>query len=119
MSAPPSEGDQEEKEGLSKLEAEELALSERLNYFGLTQSSASSSQIQGYINEINGFLARLLALRAIATNLLSKGRPAYSQKLEGLIQRVQYNLVTYQFAYNSRAAFERFQQNSSRPAGQF
>jgi hypothetical protein len=118
---PPSSSpdDQEEQSGLANLNSEELQLNERLNYLALTMSAASSSQIQGYINELYGFLAKFLAWRSTATYLLSKGRPAYSSKLEGLIQRVQYNLDTYRFTYNSRLAFEQFQQSSGRQPGQF
>jgi hypothetical protein len=118
MNSSSSADDQEENSGLADLNSQELQLNERLNYFYLTSGTVSSQQIQGYINELYSFLAKFMAWRSTATRLLSKGRPAYSQKLEGLIQRVQYNLDTYRFTYNSRAAFERFQQSSGRQSGQ-
>jgi hypothetical protein len=117
MNPASSPDDQEEQSGLANLKSEELQLNERLNYFSLTMSTSSSSQIQGYINELYGFLAKFLAWRATATYLLGKGRAAYSHKLEELIQRVQYNLDTYRFTYSSRTAFEQFQQNSGRQPG--
>ena len=116
FSFPPSEGNAEEQSWLAKLNAEEIDLNARLKYFGLSSSNASSQQIKGYIDELNSFLGRFRAWRPSAAKLKLEGHGAFSQKLEGLIERIQYNLQTYNFTYSSRSAFERFQhQQASAP----
>ena len=102
---------QDETPSLRALDAEEQALSARLNFFSLSVERASADQIQAYVNELNEFLGRFLAYRPAANSLLAQGHPAVSQRLEGLIQRAQYNLETYQFAERSRRAFEAFQRS--------
>jgi hypothetical protein len=116
FSFPSSGGNEEEQSWLAKLNAEEMDLNARLNYFSLSSSNASSQQIKGYIDELNSFLGKFLAWRPPAAKLELEGYGAFSQKLEGLIERTQYNLQTYNFTYNSRSAFERFQhQQTSAP----
>jgi hypothetical protein len=102
----PNDPSQNEPSSLATLNAEEQALQARLVFFSTSSGGASSEQIHGYIEELNTFLGRFLAYRATANDLLSSGRPAYSQKLDWLIQSVQYNISTYKFTYRSRLAFE-------------
>jgi hypothetical protein len=81
-----------------------------------SSSNASSQQIKGYIDELNSFLGRFLAWRPSAARLKLEGHEAFSQKLEGLIERIQYNLQTYNHTYSSRSAFERFQHQQTSAA---
>ncbi len=94
-----------EQGALASLNAEEVGLQATLNTNALT-SWESSSQIQGAINQLNGYLGKFWAYRATANDLLARGRPAYSQKLETLIGRVQFNLQTLQLSYQSKRAYE-------------
>jgi hypothetical protein len=116
FSFPSSGGNTEEQSLLAKLDAEEVDLNARLNFFGLSSSNASSQQIKGYIDELNSFLGRFLAWRPSAARLKLEGHEAFSQKLEGLIERIQYNLQTYNHTYSSRSAFERFQHQQTSAA---
>jgi hypothetical protein len=107
----------DEQTWLAKLDAESITLNERLNFFSLSLSNVPAAQVQGYINELNMYLGKFTAWRPIAGRLQSEGHPVFSQRLEALIQRIEYNLQTYQFSYNSKSAGERFWQQQGQPAG--
>jgi hypothetical protein len=56
---------------------------------------------------------------AEAQKLERQGRPTFAQRLNQLVQRAEYNLQTYQYTYNSKSAFERFQQQQGVVPGGF
>lgn len=114
MSEVPLQG-QDEQSLLAQLDAASAALSERLNFFG--SANATAAQVQGFIYELNNFLSRFTRWRPVAARLQMEGRPVFSQRLEAVIQRVEYNLQTYHFSYSSKLAFERYQQQQGYPAG--
>jgi hypothetical protein len=97
--------DSYEQASLATLNGEEQALNAKVFTIGTTPSP-SSAQIQGFINDLNAILGRLFAYGSTSADLASKGRPAYGQRLQALIDRVKYNVQTQQFAYRSRIAFE-------------
>lgn len=103
----PNEIAQREQRLLDKLDDDERAMQARLLYFSVTAGGVSSSDIAGYVRELQAFWAQFVAQRSLASQLFCQGRPACSQKLEELISRVQYNIDTYQYTYNSRAAYEK------------
>lgn len=105
---------QDEQSLLAQLDADAAALSERLNFFA--SSNPSAAQVQGYINELNAFHQKLTGSRPVAVRLQMQGRPVFSQRLEAVIQRVEYNLQTYHFMFNSKRAWEISQQQQN-PAG--
>jgi hypothetical protein len=106
---------QDEQSLLDRLDADSAALDERLNFFAST--SPSAVQVQSYISELNTFLSKFSSWQPAAARLQMQGRPVFSQRLAAVIQRVEYNLQTYQFMYNSKSAWERFQQQQGYPAG--
>jgi hypothetical protein len=97
--------DQYEQGSMAALAAEAQNLEALLSVIGTT-GTPSSSQIQGFLNERNAILGRLFAARSTANELAAKARNDYGQRLEALIERVQYNVQTQQFALRSRLAFE-------------
>jgi hypothetical protein len=105
---PPGRSD--EQTWLSRIEAEGIELEGRLNYFSAVARTATSVEIRGFINELYAFRGRFMAWRRPVDELRSAGHSAASLQLDGVMNRVEYNLQTYQFTYNSRVAFERFQQ---------
>ncbi|MGP7997324.1 MAG: hypothetical protein ACLPKI_08390 [Streptosporangiaceae bacterium] len=119
FSFPSWEENAEEQSLRARLNAEEVELNARLNYFSLSSSNASAQQIKGYIDELNSFLGRFSAWRPMAAKLKLNGHDSVAQKLEGLIERVQYNLQTYSYTYSSRSAFERFQYQQSPVPGPY
>ena len=85
--------DQYEQASMAALAAEEQNFQARLFVIGTT-STPSSSQIQGFLNELNAILGRLFAARSTANDLAAKGRNAYTQRLEALIKGVQDSVQT-------------------------
>jgi hypothetical protein len=97
--------DSYEQASLATLLGEEQGVNAKVFAIGTTPSP-SSAQIQGFLNDLNAILGRLFAYGPAAADLASKGRPAYGQRLQALIDRVQSHVRIQQTAYRSRVAFE-------------
>ncbi len=111
-----ADGSEEEQSWLQRLDAEAIQLNTRLNYFSLADNT-SAEQVQGFINELDTFLAEFWAWGVEADKLQQQGRPTFAQRLSELIQRVKYNLQTYQLEYNDKVAWERYQQQEGQQQG--
>ena len=108
--------DEEEQTWLRRADEEAVQLDARLKYFALAQGT-NSRDVLGFINELNGFLATFEAWQPEADMLKDQGRPAFGQQLAALMQRVQYSLQTQQLAYNTKLAWERYQEQQQRQSG--
>lgn len=115
MFTPPGQAD--EQAWVSRINFEAIELQSRLNYFDAVASTATSAQIQGFLNELHAFEGKFKAWQQAVEPLLVAGRPAAAEQLDGLLKRVRYNLQTYELRYSSRAAWERYQQQQSGAPG--
>jgi len=98
--------DQREEEELKGLDSEYAALWFSINSL-YTTIWDSSVQILTFVNELNTYLNRLTAHSGTAIDLLHKGRPAFSKKLEEvMIPYVQEQIKRFYQLYENKRRFE-------------